>query len=152
MKTAAKACTCSTAAVHGFDQISTPFSQTPQGTFEQLTHASNGLDAQPSDAGVGGTTGLNTDMGTFKVPTLRNIAKSAPYMHDGRFATLEQVIEHYSTGIQPHANLHFGLKNTDGTPRRFNFTEDNKKDLIAFLNTLTDESILADERYANPFR
>ncbi len=137
---------------HGFDQISTPFSQTPQGTFEQLTHASNGLDAQPTDAGVGGTTGMSTDMGTFKVPTLRNIAKSAPYMHDGRFATLEQVIDHYSTGIQPHANLHFGLKNADGTPKRFNFTEDNKKDLIAFLNTLTDESILADVRYANPFK
>jgi len=92
-------------------------------------------------------------MGTFKVPTLRNIALSAPYMHDGRFQTLEQVVEHYNSGIQDHPNLSPALR-TDayGAPRRLNLTEAQKQDLVTFLYTLTDESMRTDRRFSNPFK
>lgn len=114
--------------------------------------ASNGLDASPTDLGVGGITFNSQEMGTFKVPALRNVALTAPYMHDGRFQTLEQVIDHYSTGIQPHVNLHADLKNLDGTPKKFNFSAADKQALVAFLKTLSDSKMLADVRYANPFK
>lgn len=117
-----------------------------------LFNASNGLDAVTTgDRGVGGISGSSTEQGTFKVPTLRNIALTAPYMHDGRFATLEEVVDHYSTGIQSHPNLHPNLM-VNGQPKRMNFSATDKEDLIAFLNTLTDEKIRTDERFANPFR
>ena len=113
--------------------------------------ANNGLDASYPDAGVGGITNLPSDMGMFKVPLLRNIGLTAPYMHDGRFATLEEVVEHYSTGIQAHPNLSPELK-TGSSPRRFNFTAQDKSDLVAFLNTLTDTELLTEKRFANPFK
>ncbi len=113
--------------------------------------ANNGLDATTTDPGVGGITKKASDMGMFKVPLLRNIALTAPYMHDGRFATLEEVIDHYSTGIKPHPNLSPELR-VGGQPRRFNFTPQQKSDLIAFLNTLTDTEILKDKRFSNPFK
>ncbi|MBC7773904.1 MAG: c-type cytochrome [Phycisphaerae bacterium] len=114
--------------------------------------ASNGLDEYPNDAGVGGVTNFAPDMGTFKVPALRNIALTAPYMHDGRFQTLEQVIEHYNTGIKPHANLHSNLQSPDGTPKKMNFSANDKESLVAFLHTLSDEKMIADARFANPFK
>lgn len=113
--------------------------------------ANNGLDAVTTDRGVGKTTNQPQDEGTFKVPTLRNIAVTAPYMHDGRFATLEEVVEHYSTGIQNHPNLSTALK-TGGNPKRLNLKAGDKSDLIAFLNTLTDEHVKTDQRFANPFK
>ena len=117
-----------------------------------LFSASNGLDAvNTSDRGVGGISGTSTEQGTFKVPTLRNIALTGPYMHDGRFATLEEVLEHYSTGVQSHPNLHPNLK-VNGQPKRMNFSASEKQDLIAFLDTMTDEKIRTDERFADPFR
>lgn len=113
--------------------------------------ASNGLDATTTDKGVGGITNLPEHTGTFKVPLLRNVALTAPYMHDGRFATLEEVIDHYSTGIKPHPNLSFELR-SGNTPIRFNFTPQQKKDLIAYLNTLTDLNFVNDNRFSNPFK
>jgi cytochrome c peroxidase len=126
-------------------------------TFSPLRHkipsnAGNGLDERPADAGVGSFTRREEDMGTFKIPTLRNIALTGPYMHDGRFETLDQVLDFYSTGIQPQANLHPLLKKADGTPKRFKFTAEEKYDLIAFLATLTDEKILVDVRFSDPFK
>lgn len=115
-----------------------------------LQLANNGLDANPTDLGVGGITGKNSEMGTFKVPTLRNVALTAPYMHDGRFSTLEAVIDFYSTGIQSHPNLHADLK-SGGQPKKMNFTEAQKSDLIAFLNTLTDNNLLTEKRFSDPF-
>ncbi len=115
------------------------------------SHASNGLDQSPSDRGVGKVSGVPADEGTFKVPTLRNVALTAPYMHDGRFATLEQVIEHYSTGIQPHINLDAELRSFAGVPKKFNFTAQQKQDLTAFLHTLTDEQLKKDGRFSDPF-
>ncbi|MCW5922302.1 MAG: c-type cytochrome [Saprospiraceae bacterium] len=118
-----------------------------------LFNASNGLDAvtHPDDRGVGPVTNIPADEGTFKVPTLRNIALSAPYMHDGRFQTLEEVVDFYSTGIQAHPNLHSNLK-SNGQPRRFNYSNEDKQALIAFLHTLTDDQARKDQRFANPFK
>ncbi|MBL7780318.1 MAG: c-type cytochrome [Saprospiraceae bacterium] len=122
-------------------------------TIGALSNTSNGLDAEANgDQGVGGISGATGDMGTFKVPTLRNIALTAPYMHDGRFQTLEQVVEHYNSGVQNHPNLSPMLKNNDGTPKRMNLSETAKQDLIAFLYTLTDETIRTDKRFSNPFK
>ncbi|SEL49247.1 cytochrome c peroxidase [Aquimarina amphilecti] len=112
----------------------------------------NGLDAtSTTDLGVNETTGNPNDVGKFKVPSLRNIAIRPPYMHDGRFATLEEVIEHYSSGIQNHQSLISPLVNSEGEVGQFNFTEEEKEALVAFLNTLTDNQMLTDEKYSNPF-
>lgn len=111
--------------------------------------ANNGLDAAlGEDLGVGGVTGVTSEKGTFKIPTLRNIAVTAPYMHDGRFKTLEEVVEHYSTGIKNHPNLSRAQLSQGG----FNFTSQQKQDLVAFLNTLTDNSLATATRFSNPFK
>ena len=104
-----------------------------------------GLDnfGLPGDPGVGG--------GRFKVPSLRNIADSFPYMHDGRFATLDEVLEHYSTGVQDVDGLSPLLRNDDGSPQRLNMSADEKAALMAFLLTLSDTSIASDPRFGNPF-
>ncbi len=117
-----------------------------------IQSASNGLDEYPNDLGVGGITNFYGDMGTFKIPALRNVALTAPYMHDGRFQTLEQVVDHYSTGIKPHVNLHPDLKNTNETPKKFSFSTEDKLALVAFLNTLSDQKMVADVRFGNPFK
>jgi len=112
---------------------------------------SNGLDATSiSDLGVGESTGNPNDNGKFKVPSLKNIAIRPPYMHDGRFANLEEVIDHYSSGIQNHENLITPLVNQNGEVGQFDFTQEEKDALIAFLNTLTDNQMLTDEKYSNP--
>ena len=113
---------------------------------------SNGLDAiSTTDLGVGESTGNANDNGKFKVPSLKNISIRPPYMHDGRFGNLEEVIDHYSSGIQNHPNLISPLVNNNGEVGQFNFTQEEKDALIAFLNTLTDNEMLTDEKYSNPF-
>ncbi|WP_299464208.1 cytochrome c peroxidase [uncultured Microscilla sp.] len=113
----------------------------------------NGLDATTTDKGLAGVTGLATDEGKFKVPSLRNVALTAPYMHDGRFATLEQVIEHYNSGVKAHPALDNRLK-APGTnqPKRLNLTAAEKTAVVAFLNTLTDNTFINDEKFADPFK
>lgn len=114
---------------------------------------SNGLDAtSTTDLGVNEATGSPRDIGKFKFPSLKNIAIRPPYMHDGRFATLEEVIDHYSSGIQNHSSLITPLVNSNGQVGQFNFTQAEKDALIAFLNTLTDNQMLTDEKYNNPFK
>lgn len=117
-----------------------------------LNQANNGLELDYTDAGIGARTGLNQDMGSFKVPHLRNVAVTAPYMHDGRFASLEEVIDFYSAGVQDHSNLHPNLRNPDGTVRRLDLDADEKAALVAFLETLTDHELAADLRYSDPFK
>jgi cytochrome c peroxidase len=73
-------------------------------------------------------------------------------MHDGRFQTLDQVVEHYSTGVMPHVNLHPDLKNPNGTPRNLNLSVAEKQALVAFLHTFTDNQLAYDERFFNPFK
>ncbi|MCB9316262.1 MAG: c-type cytochrome [Lewinellaceae bacterium] len=118
----------------------------------EMMKANNGLDATTVDAGVGGITNSTDDMAMFKVPLLRNIELTAPYMHDGRFNTLEQVVEHYSTGIQYHPNLSTELRAGGAQAKKMNFSTQDKSDLVAFLKTLTDQELLTDKRYANPFK
>lgn len=119
------------------------------------TVANNGLDLEYADKGLGARTNLAFDNGRFKVPFLRNVALTAPYMHDGRFETLEEVIDHYSEGIQDHPNLDIRLRdgfNTEAAPLRLNFTDQEKAALVAFLHTVTDNKFTQDERYADPFK
>ncbi|WP_282117980.1 cytochrome-c peroxidase [Maribacter aquivivus] len=110
----------------------------------------NGLDATITDLGVGGITGNNNELGEFKVPSLRNIALTGPYMHDGRFETLEEVIEHYNSGVQNNPNLDNRLTQGNNV-RRLNLSDTDKQALVDFLNTLTDDEFINDEKYASPF-
>ena len=105
--------------------------------------ANNGLDIDYEDKGESN--------GRFKVPTLRNISLTAPYMHDGRFATLEEVVDHYSNGIKNHPYLDHRLSSGNNA-RQFNFTQEEKEALLAFFETLTDEKMLTDVRYSDPFK
>lgn len=116
--------------------------------------ANNGLDTYYSDQGRAAVTGVSQDEGMFKVPFLRNIALTGPYMHDGRFNTLEEVVEHYNSGIQDHPNLDFRLRDpfTLNGPKRMQLTESQKQALVAFLHTLTDEEFVADTRFGDPFK
>jgi cytochrome c peroxidase len=97
----------------------------------------NGLGIDPADSGRGEVTGGTLDLGTFATPSLRNVALTAPYMHDGRFTTLEEVLDHYSEGVQRTATLDPNLaKHPDGG---LGLTAEEKSALIAFLKTLTDD-------------
>jgi len=112
----------------------------------------NGLDANTSDdEGIGAITGNNAQNGKFKVPSLRNVALRAPYMHDGRFASLEAVIDHYSNGIENHPNLEPFLRDPQQNPVRYNFSNEEKAALVAFLNTLTDDVLANDPKFSDPF-
>ncbi|MFM1932832.1 MAG: hypothetical protein RL226_2135 [Bacteroidota bacterium] len=119
--------------------------------FENDEYMNNGLDDASSMQDVGhiSVTGNQSDWGKFKVTSLRNIALTAPYMHDGRFSTLEEVIEHYNSGIQSSATLNPALENPQSTGLML--SPEDIEDLIAFLNTLTDEQLALNSAYANPF-
>lgn len=114
----------------------------------------NGLEYPYVDHGVGAITGDPADDGKFKVPSLRNIELTAPYMHDGRFTNLEQVVEFYNSGVVNNPNLSPPLLNPPGQqpgPRRLNLTTDQKAALVAFLKTLTDTNLATDVKYSDPF-
>jgi cytochrome c peroxidase len=115
--------------------------------FTVLRPQNNGLDAtaRDSDGGVGDVTLSGPQVGLFKSPSLRNVELTAPYMHDGRFATLEAVIDHYSKGVQRHPNLDPRLR------RRRNFDDDQKAALVAFLKTLTDRKFITGPKFSDPF-
>ena len=112
----------------------------------------NGLDANLTDNGLGNVTGNANDNGKFKVPSLRNIELTAPYMHDGRFTTLFEVVEHYNSGVQASATLDNRLRGNGNQPRRLNLSNADKNALVTFLQTLTDEDLANDPKYTNPFR
>lgn len=90
---------------------------------------------------------LDPDLGKFKVPSLRNVDKTAPYMHDGTYYSLEAVLEHYAGGVQESPTLDPLLRNTDGT-RGIALSATEQKNIIAFLKTLTDEEFLRDTRFS----
>jgi cytochrome c peroxidase len=97
----------------------------------------NGLAQSDADSGRFGVTGLESDRGKFATPSLRNIARTAPYMHDGRFTTLEEVIDHYSTGVQHSPTLDPNIaKHPDGG---LHLSANDRRALVAFLKTLTDD-------------
>ncbi|QNL19984.1 hypothetical protein HXX25_11995 [Hyphobacterium sp. CCMP332] len=103
-------------------------------------NAANDADA---DAGNG--------LGEFKSPSLRNVGVRPHFMHDGRFTTLAQVIEHYNSGVILNPNLDPRLRAGGGQPRRLNLTTEEAQALEAFLHTLTDNDFLTDPRFADPF-
>lgn len=99
--------------------------------FTDNTFKNNGLYLNYPDSGRAIITQNVNDIGKFKVPSLRNVAMTAPYMHDGSLATLEDVVEHYNSGGQPHPNK-------SGLLRPMNLTAEEKTDLVNFLKALTD--------------
>jgi len=108
----------------------------------------NGLDSVfAADPGLAGVTGMPLDSGRFKTPTLRNVALSGPYMHDGRFSTLEEVIDHYNSGGVASSTIDPFMKYTTGG---LTLTPSMKADLIAFLHTLTDTSFVQNPAFQNP--
>jgi cytochrome c peroxidase len=111
----------------------------------------NGLEFPYVDRGVGAITGNPADSGKFKVPSLRNIELTAPYMHDGRFNTLEQVVEFYNSEVVDNPNLSPPLRNPNGTVRRLNLTTGQKAALVTFLKTLTDTNLATDPKLSDPF-
>lgn len=123
----------------------------PLGT--TLEFSNNGLDSSSTgfykDNGRGNITGRQTDNGKFKIPSLRNVALTAPYMHDGRFKTLREVLDFYSEGV------HSG-KNTDkrmeyAYKKGAHLSEEEKGKIISFLHTLTDTSFTTNNLFSNPF-
>lgn len=112
--------------------------------FSNNEFMNNGLDKDYKDLGYGAVTKKSSDNGKFKVPSLRNIAVSGPYMHDGRFKTLEEVIEHYNKGVVDSPTLD---ANMHGALLGLNFNEQDKIDLINFLKTLTDLEYLTNLEY-----
>jgi cytochrome c peroxidase len=135
---------------------------TPATVLSVLPNTSNiGLDVNYTDQGTQAITGVKSQNGYFVIPSLRNVALTAPYMHDGRFKTLSEVIDHYSNGIAAHPDLdpflyqgNFArgfVASASGQPVRMNISATEKQQLIAFLNALTDQSILTDPKFSNPF-
>jgi cytochrome c peroxidase len=139
-----------------------------------------GLDMVYKDKGRGAVTGLPQDDGKFMVPVLLNVEFTAPYMHDGRFKTLEEVVEHYNTGVKAHPNLSVQMRdierfvnmsqaellaeldhNRNGEIdesevatlpiRRPSLSAEEKKSLVDFLKTLSDPNIRTDKRFSDPF-
>ena len=119
--------------------------------------SNNGLDSEQNLAlGLMETTGNSSHKGFFKTPSLRNIALTAPYMHDGRFTTLEQVVSHYNSGINPSETLSplimeaNNIDNKDGS-LGLNLTNKEQQALVAFLHTLTDEEFVNNPAFSDPF-
>ena len=120
-----------------------------------LAFSNNGLDfvTNPNnyiDKGRGAITGKTMDNGKFMVPSLRNLAFTAPYMHDGRFKTLEEVVDFYSEGIKPSVNIDTKMEFAHQGGAKLK-SEDRKK-IIAFLKTLSDSSFVANYEFENPFK
>jgi cytochrome c peroxidase len=119
----------------------------------------NGLDPEEKlKAGLKGVTGKDFDRGKFKAPTLRNIALTAPYMHDGRFQTLEEVLDHYNEHIQNSSTLDVLILEASNEqispdqPIKLYLSAEEKKAILAFLNTLTDQEFVTNPKFSNPFK
>ncbi len=108
--------------------------------WREISFANIGLDKEDADPGLNGL---------FKVPSLRNTMVSAPYMHDGRFSTMDEVIDHYSTGLKKNVNLDWRLTRFGNIG--MDISGDEKEALIAFLGTLTDHDLLLDIKFSDPF-
>lgn len=109
----------------------------------------NGLDASFTDKGLGDVTGNPSDDGKFKTPTLRNLAFTAPYMHDGRFETLNEVIQHYAFGLQNSPTIDPLMKNVGQGGNQLNPAEQNA--LKWFLLSLSDSSFVTNPAFQNPW-
>lgn len=121
-------------------------------TFENDLYMNNGLDGDGSfsDSGRYKATQDLADLGKFKVTSLRNIELTAPYMHDGRFESLEEVLDHYNNGLEASATIDPALEYTR-VSGGLQLSAQDKADIIAFLKTLTDQDMISDPRYSSPF-
>jgi cytochrome c peroxidase len=108
--------------------------------FTAYAFENNGLYTDYADPGRARLTGLEIDRALFKVPTLRNISETAPYMHDGSFADLESVVDHYRSGGEPHPNKSVLVRPLD-------LSDQEAADLVAFLQALTDHEFLTDPKF-----
>jgi cytochrome c peroxidase len=121
-----------------------------------LYNLAGALSYPAPNTGVHQVTGDSRDVGRFKAPTLRNIAVTAPYMHDGSVETLEDALAHYAAGGRtipegPYRGVGRDNPNRSPSVRGFTITDAQRSDLIAFLQSLTDEELLRDPRLANPW-
>ena len=124
----------------------------PLGT--TLGFSNNGLDSifvadRYRDKGRGAITGSANDYGKFKIPSLRNVAITPPYMHDGRFNTLEEVLDFYSEEVNKSINI--DSKMEFAYQHGAHLSPDERKQIIAFLKTLTDSALISDKNFSNPF-
>lgn len=121
----------------------------PQGGGCQACHTA------PTFALTGNSRSNGLDAGEtriFKSPSLKSVAVTGPYMHDGRFTTLAQVVEHYVSGIQDGPALDQRLRGPGGQPQRLQLSTDDKAALVAFLGTLTDNTVSSDKKFSDPFK
>lgn len=120
-------------------------------TFKELFH-NNGLDSIFSDNGRRNFTNQAEDTGRFRVPTLRNIMLTAPYMHDGRFQRIEQVLNHYNEHIRESETLSSFLKDVsnEANGKKLMLTKSEKTDIISFLSMLTDSTFITNPEFSNP--
>ena len=121
-----------------------------------LYNLAGALSYPASNTGIYELTHVAADVGKFKPPTLRNIAVTAPYMHDGSVATLDEAIDHYAAGGRtisggPHQGVGRDNPNKSPTLRGFTLSPEQRVDLVAFLESLTDEAFLHDPRFSNPW-
>ena len=119
--------------------------------FENDDYMNNGLDLEIDITDIGRANVINSSssIGAFKVPSLRNIELTPPYMHDGRFQTLEETIDHYSEGIKYSPTVNPTLLSISNLGPLLN--EQQKADIVAFLKTLTDYELITNSKYASPF-
>ncbi|MCC9138314.1 cytochrome-c peroxidase [Pontibacter silvestris] len=118
------------------------------------TFHNNGLDETFTDNGLGDVTGNPVHNGLFKAPSLRNIALTAPYMHDGRFQSLEDVLDHYNDHLKynsPNLDPLIIEASNEVNGKTLLITQEEKRKIIAFLHTLTDATFITDERFSDPF-
>ena len=121
-------------------------------TFTDNSFRNNGLQNTVADSGLGAVNGNPMDIARFKVVTLRNIGFTAPYMHDGRYQTLEQVINFYSDSVnQQSPNIDPVMLKSNRQNGSLNLSDEEKEALIAFLNTLNDSTFIENERFSSPF-
>jgi len=113
--------------------------------FTDFSYRNNGLNLDFIDEGRMGITNNTDDLGKFRVPSLRNVALTAPYMHDGRFFSLDQVLSHYTFGIQQSATLDTSLTES------VQLNTDERAAIVAFLNTLTDIGFTSNPKFSTPF-
>lgn len=120
-------------------------------TFSETFH-NNGLDRIQRDSGREEFTKLAEDRGRFRVPTLRNIAVTAPYMHDGRFWSLNEVLDHYSDHIRESETLSPFISGVSNKPGNLGLmlTKEEKRDIISFLHMLTDDDFLTNPEFSDP--
>ncbi len=127
---------------HCHGNLSAPF-------FTDFSFQNNGLDLVPADLGLGKITGKAEDIGKFKVPSLRNLVFTAPYMHDGRFNTLQEVVEFYNSGTQNAATVSPFISKHIASGG-LNLTPQDKIDLISFLVSLSDTSFVLNPEFSKP--